>query len=75
MKNLLYIGLDVHKDSITIAVAEPGRDGEMRSQGKMSNSLHAVDKFIARLRKQYAATSNSTSATKRAPAVSFWCVG
>ena len=53
MKNLLYIGLDVHKDSISIAVAEPGRDGEIRSQGKMSNSLHAVDKFIARLRKQY----------------------
>ena len=53
MKNLLYIGLDVHKDSIAIAVAEPGRDGEIRSLGKMSNSLHAVEKLIARLRKQY----------------------
>lgn len=53
MKNILYIGLDVHKDSIAIAVAEPGRDGEIRSLGKMSNSLHALDKLIARLRKQY----------------------
>jgi transposase len=53
MKNLLYIGLDVHKDSIAVAIAEPGRTGEIRSYGKISNSLHAVDKVIARLRKQY----------------------
>jgi len=53
MKKLLYIGLDVHKDSISIAVAEPGRGGEIRSLGKMSNSLHAIEKLIARLRKQY----------------------
>jgi transposase len=53
MKNLLYIGLDVHKDSIAIAVAEPGRAGEVRSLGIMSNSLHSVEKLIARLRKQY----------------------
>ncbi len=53
MKKLLYIGLDVHKDSISISVAESGRGGEIRSLGKMSNSLHAVEKLIARLRKNY----------------------
>jgi hypothetical protein len=26
----LYLGLDVHKDSITIAIAEPGPKGELR---------------------------------------------
>jgi hypothetical protein len=26
----LYIGLDVHKDSITIAIAEPDLKGEIR---------------------------------------------
>lgn len=55
MKKILYIGLDVHKDSISVALAEPGRSGEIRSLGKMSNSLHSIDKLIARLRKQYGA--------------------
>ena len=26
----LYLGLDVHKDSITIAIADPERNGEIR---------------------------------------------
>ena len=32
-KHLLYLGLDVHADSITIALAEDGRDGEVRLYG------------------------------------------
>ena len=41
MKKELYIGLDVHKDSITVAVAQGGRDGEVRLYGTISNDLHA----------------------------------
>ena len=53
MKHILYIGLDVHKDSIAIAIAESGRNGELRSWGNISNSVPAIKKAIARIRKQY----------------------
>jgi transposase len=49
----LYIGLDVHKDSITIAIAQSGRNGEIRLFGTIANSLHALEKMLARIRKAH----------------------
>ena len=47
MKSItLYIGLDVHKDSIVIAIAEPGRNGEIRNFGTITNDLQALEKAI-----------------------------
>lgn len=46
----LFLGLDVHKDSITAVVAEGGRGGEVRHLGKFANDLHALERLIAKLR-------------------------
>jgi transposase len=48
---LLYIGLDVHAQSIVLAVAEAS--GEVRSHGSISNDLQALEKALAKIRKAH----------------------
>ncbi|NLV68048.1 MAG: IS110 family transposase [Spirochaetes bacterium] len=48
-KSSIFVGLDVHKNSIEIAIAEAGRNGEVRSYGKIDGSLGALDKVIRKL--------------------------
>jgi transposase len=48
-KEILYVGLDVHAASISAAVAESGRRGEVRPAGKIPSDLRAVDRLLARL--------------------------
>jgi transposase len=49
----LYLGLDVHKDSITIAIAQAGPRGEIRPFGTITNSLHALERTLIRIRKAH----------------------
>lgn len=44
-----FIGLDVHKDSISVAVARAGRDGEIKMLGVIENSPDAVAKLVRNL--------------------------
>ena len=45
----MYIGMDVHKESIDVALAPAGRE-EVRSYGQIGGDLDSVDKLLKRLR-------------------------
>jgi transposase len=47
------VGLDTHKAKIAVAVAEPGRSGEVRFQGEIANQPDAVRCLLERLGKKH----------------------
>src|SRR6202030_1710672 len=47
MKRVKFVGLDVHAETIAIAVAEPG--GEVRSLGVIPNREDSVRKLVRKL--------------------------
>ena len=49
----LYLGLDVHKDSTTIAIAEPGAKGEIRLFGTVSSDIDRLEKALRRIGKTH----------------------
>ena len=51
MKKHSYIGLGVHKESISIAVAEGRRNGEVREYGRVGGSLIALERALRKLNK------------------------
>jgi hypothetical protein len=42
---ITYVGLDVHKDGIVVAVAEGGVGGEVREHGRIANTTAALDRL------------------------------
>ena len=46
MNTVKYIGLDVHKKFITIAIADQGRNSKVRLYGNIDYDMNQLDKFI-----------------------------
>ena len=49
MNTVKFIGLDVHKKTITIAIADQGRQNKPRVYGAITNDLDAMDKFCRKM--------------------------
>ena len=49
-KRSMFVGMDVHKESIDVSLAEEGRDGEVRHYGVIPGDLEAVAKVVRTLR-------------------------
>ena len=46
----MFVGMDVHKESIDVSIAEEGRAGEVRHYGVIPGDLEAVAKVVRALR-------------------------
>ena len=50
MRNrITYVGLDVHKDAVVVAMAESGLRGEVREYGRIANTAAALDRLMRKL--------------------------
>src|SRR5271155_4166617 len=48
-KPITYVGLDVHKDTIAVALVEMGKRGEVREHGKIANTPAALTTLAGKL--------------------------
>jgi len=48
-ESVKYVGLDVHKNTIAISVAEDGKRSEVREHGEIANTPAALTKLLGKL--------------------------
>src|SRR3981189_625068 len=46
---ITYVGLDVHKENIVVAVASGGLRGEVRQYGRIANTATALDRLLRKI--------------------------
>ncbi len=46
---ITYVGLDVHKERIVVAVTEGGGRGEVREYGRVANKAAALNRLLSKL--------------------------
>ena len=63
----IFVGLDVAKAKNAVAIAEGGRNGEVRYLGEIENTVEATRHLVAKLSKTY-------RKSKRCPAPTFRAV-
>jgi transposase len=51
--NVFYVGVDVSKAKHAIAIAEGGRNGEVRYFGEIEATPAAVERFVRKLEKKH----------------------
>ncbi|MGY3613900.1 hypothetical protein ACVJGD_000096 [Bradyrhizobium sp. USDA 10063] len=49
----IYVGLDTSKLKISVAVAEAGRDGDVRFIGEIDSAPDAVERLVTKLAKRH----------------------
>ncbi len=71
MKNssTAFVGLDVHKNSIDIAIAEADLTGKIRLYGTVGGDLDSSSKAVRKLRSRHANLTKPVPATMRSTAI------
>jgi transposase len=68
----LYIGLDVHKEKTSIAIADPGSKGEVRLHSEVATTQVALDRAIRRIAKSKNISVSQISICYEAGGCGMW---